>query len=96
MKDTYKYDSSGVDEILVSLRQTRGKYGDKIRMLTNLAREIVASSSWKDINVKAQFMNTFNSFLSIYQSTYIDMERYEKYLEKKAKEAREIEEKYTR
>ena len=41
-------------------------------------------------------MNTYNSYLSIYKDIYTSMERYEKYLEKKSKVARRIEQNYTR
>ena len=96
MKDVYKHDPVGVDKIIVTLKQTRAKYEEQITELANLANEIALSSAWKDINVKTEFMNTYNSYLSIYKDIYTSMERYEKYLEKKSKVARRIEQNYTR
>lgn len=96
MKDVYKHDPTGVDKIITTLKQTRGKYEDQIAELANLANEIESSSSWKDINVKTEFMNTYNAYLSIYKDVYTAMEHYEKYLEEKSKVARQIEQNYTR
>lgn len=96
MKDEYKHDSVGVDKILATLKQTRTKYEDQITALNDLASEIAYSAKWKDIRVKTEFMNTYNSYLNIYKDVYTTMERYEKYLEKKSKVARQIEQNYTR
>lgn len=96
MKDMYKYDSVGVEQILSTLKQTRSDYEERIAELSNLALEISASSAWIDINVKSEFMNTYNSYLDIYKNICIMMESYEKYLEKKSSVAKQIEQKYSR
>lgn len=96
MKDEFKHNPDGVEEILKNLSETRKKYEDEITNLENLEIEISTSSSWKDLTVKTAFLNTYKGYLSIYKNIYTAMSYYEKYLEKKSKEAKQIEEKYTK
>lgn len=96
MNDKYKHDPVGVDGVLTSLKSIRGEYESKITELSNLAAEISSSPSWKDVLVKTEFINTYNSYLEIYRNICGQMETYEKYLEKKSKLARQIERNYTR
>ena len=95
MKDEFKHNPDGVKGILENLSETRKKYEDEISALENLEIEISTSSSWKDLKVKTAFLNTYKGYVSIYKNIYTAMSYYEKYLEKKSKEARQIEEKYT-
>ena len=94
MNDIYKYDPDGVDKTLLSLKQTRIKYEEQISNLISFGDEIFASSAWKDNNLKTQFMNLFNLYMSIYKNSYTNMDRYEKYLENKSKIAKQIEQNY--
>ncbi|MDD6757376.1 MAG: hypothetical protein PUE33_04870 [bacterium] len=96
MEDKFKHDPVGVDSILARLKQQREKYQQEITTLANLASEINTSSSWKDVNVKTEFINTYNSYLNIYKTTYANMASHEKYLEEKSDMARQIEQKYAR
>lgn len=96
VRDKYKFDFDGIDKTLSSLKAARLKYDDEVARFNNLAREISSSPSWKDIGVKTEFMNTFNAYISIYKKTCLNLEHYEKYLEEKSKNAKEIEHKYAR
>lgn len=96
MNDKYKFETDGVDKSLATLQQIRGKYDAEITKMTNLARTIDASPLWKDLKVKTKFIETFNSYISIYKDACSNMERYEKYLEKKSDDVKQIEQKYSR
>lgn len=96
MKDEYKHDSVGVEQVLVSLKQTRIEYEKKIAELSNLALEISMSPAWQDLKVKTEFINTYNAYLTIYNDVCQMMDSFEKYLENKSKIACQIEQKYSR
>lgn len=96
MKDEYKHDSVGVEQVLTTLKQIRMEYEEKIAELSNLALEISVSSAWQDISVKTEFINTYNAYLTIYNDVCQMMSSFEGYLENKSKVACQIEQKYSR
>ena len=95
MSDAYKHDVAQVSTLVKNLRSTRDKYNDKIETLKALVDEINTSTSWIDITIKDEFINTCNSYLTLYKEHSEKMGLYEDYLAFKSGEMSDIEDKHT-
>lgn len=95
MADAYKLDKEQVSNLLNQLKSIRENYNLKVADLKKLTAEISSSSEWIDINVKQEFINTCNSYNTLYKEHSDKMELYEKYLAFKTGEMNDMEEKHT-
>lgn len=95
MKDLYKHDHDGVLAVVSSLREKTNGYNDIITKLNNLISSINDSSSWVDVEVKTSFVNTCNSYITIYKKLIEAMGAYIDYLEKKSEAGASIETTYS-
>ena len=66
MADAYKHDVEQVLKLLGELKAIRENYDAKIDALKALTSEITSSSSWIDITVKQEFINTCISYNTLY------------------------------
>ena len=96
MGDKYKHDADGVSTVVSSLQKLLDDYKDRIIDLTNLVDVINGSDSWIDKDVKTSFVNTCNSYLTLYKDLATAMEKYINYLIRKSASAAAIESAYTR
>ena len=95
MADAYKHDVEQVLKLLGELKAIRENYDAKIDALKALTSEITSSSSWIDITVKQEFINTCNSYNTLYKEHSNKMELYEQYLAFKTGEMNDMEQKHT-
>ena len=95
MVDKYKYEPEGVAEVISSLKEKTIQYESTISRLNNLVTTIKDSNAWVDDNMKNDFINTCNSYLTIYNKMIKTMESYTKYLSEKAKKASDLENTYS-
>ena len=79
MGDRYKHDADGVSIVVSSLQNLLGDYKDRILELKNLIDVINGSESWIDKDVKTSFVNTCNSYLTLYKDLATAMEKYINY-----------------
>ena len=96
MTDAYKHDAEGTSAVASSLRVSINDYNDRINELLALIEEINSSPSWKDVDVKNEFMSTCNSYMTNYNKLIGAMTKYVDYLEGKTKCAHALEEAYMR
>lgn len=96
MGDRYKHDAEGISNVVTSLQTLIGDYKDRILELMNLVENINGSSSWIDKDVKSSFVNTCNSYVSLYKELVASMEKYVNYLIRKSDSASAIESAYSR
>lgn len=94
MADKYKYNHEGVTTFISSLKEKTSQYNDKIVELTRLINTIDTSPAWIDLDVKSSFVETCNSYITIYNNLIVTMEIYINYLTKKSEIANNIETKY--
>ena len=95
MSDAYKHDVAQVSTLVKSLGNIRSKYNSKVETLKALVNEISSSNSWIDITIKDEFINTCNSYITLYKEHSEKMGLYEEYLAFKSGEMSEIEDKHT-
>lgn len=95
MADAYKLDKEQVAKLIDELKQIRENYLLKVDSLKTLTTEINSSSEWIDINVKQEFINTCNSYNTLYKEHANKMELYEQYLAFKTGEMYDMEQKHT-
>lgn len=86
MIDRYKHDPTGVSNIITSLKTDRDEYSKEIENIKNTIKEIESSTAWKQPNVKAEFINTCNSYLQKYENISTMMGSYIDYLTTKNEE----------
>lgn len=96
MADAYKYEPEGVANVATGINRLIHEYNDKIIELSNLVSEINTSSSWFDIDIKSAYINTCESYLTIYKKLITSMEKYLNYLNGKANSTDEMDNAYTR
>ena len=90
MADAYKLDKEQVAKLLNELKSIRENYNAKVDELKNLTAEINSSTEWIDITVKQEFINTCNSYNTLYKEHSNKMELYEQYLTFKTGEMKNI------
>ena len=95
MADAYKLDKEQVAKLLNELKSIRENYNAKVDELKNLTAEINSSTEWIDITVKQEFINTCNSYNTLYKEHSNKMELYEQYLTLKTGEMNDMEQKHT-
>lgn len=95
MADAYKHDVEQVLKLLGELKAIRENYDAKIDALKALTSEITSSSSWIDITVKQEFINTCISYNTLYSEHSKKMSLYEQYLSFKSGEMNEVETSHT-
>lgn len=95
MSDSYKHDKAEVSTLINKLIEIRTKYISKIDTLKLLVEEISTSNSWIDNAVKQEFVNTCNSYITLYNDGIAKMELYEKYLSFKSGKMSDVEDKHT-
>ena len=95
MADAYKHDVERVVKLLGDLKAIRENYNSKVDALKALTNEINSSSSWIDITVKQEFINTCNSYNTLYTEHSNKMELYENYLSFKSGEMNDVENNHT-
>jgi len=94
MVDKYRYDEDGVSTVISSLKEKNIRYNSKISELNNLVNTIKDSNAWVDENIKGDFINTCNSYITIYNKMNSTMEAYIKHLAEKAGKASKLENSY--
>ncbi len=95
MADAYKHDVDQVLKLLDQLRTIRENYNGKVDMLKALTTEISSSDSWINVEVKQEFINTCNSYNTLFTEHSNKMELYEKYLAFKSGEMNDMEVSHT-
>ena len=90
-----KLDKEQVAKLLNELKSIRENYNAKVDELKNLTAEINSSTEWIDITVKQEFINTCNSYNTLYKEHSNKMELYEQYLTFKTGEMNDMEQKHT-
>ena len=95
MADAYKHDVEQVVKLLEQLKTISESYNAKIDMLKSLVNEINSSTAWIDITVKQEFINTCNSYNTLFTEHSNKMELYEQYLAFKSGEMNDMEESHT-
>ena len=97
MADAYKYEPQGVANVATGINQLIHEYNDKIIELSKLVNEINSSTAWHDnSNIKNAYINTCESYLTMYKKLITSMEKYLKYLNGKASSTDEMDTAYTR
>lgn len=94
--DRVKVNSDAIYKIVSSLKKTIDEYKDEICKLTNLVTEINSSSAWRDVQVKASFIATCKSYISIYQQVASMMENHVNYLNGKTDNWQALQKAYAR
>ena len=79
MADAYKLDKEQVAKLLEDLKRIRDNYDLKVEDLKKLTAEINSSNDWIDITVKQEFINTCNSYNTLYKEDSNKMNLYEQY-----------------
>ena len=77
MADAYKLDKEQVAKLLEDLKRIRDNYDLKVEDLKKLTAEINSSNDWIDITVKQEFINTCNSYNTLYKEHSNKMNLYE-------------------
>lgn len=95
MADAYKLDKEQVAKLLEDLKRIRDNYDLKVEDLKKLTAEINSSNDWIDITVKQEFINTCNSYNTLYKEHSNKMNLYEQYLAFKTGEMIDMEQKHT-
>lgn len=95
MADAYKLDKEQVAKLLEDLKKIRDNYDLKVEDLKKLTAEISSSNDWIDITVKQEFINTCNSYNTLYKEHSNKMNLYEQYLAFKTGEMNDMEQKHT-
>lgn len=95
MGDNYKHIPEGVSSIITNLKTILEDYKDRIVELETLVNEINGSTDWKDASVKTSFINTCNSYITIYKNLATIMEKYISYLTGKSDTATALERAYS-
>lgn len=95
MADAYKLDKEQVAKLLEDLKKIRDNYDLKVEDLKKLTAEINSSNDWIDITVKQEFINTCNSYNTLYNEHSNKMNLYEQYLAFKTGEMNDMEQKHT-
>lgn len=96
MGDSYKYNGEGISSVISSLQVLVNDYKERILELINLVDSINGASSWVEQDVKGAFINTSNSYISLYKELVNSMENYVNYLIRKSDSAAVIESAYSR
>ena len=95
MGDAYKHDPDGVLNVISALKDKTSTYSDKIVELTNLVNTINGSSAWKDVEIKTSFIDTCNSYITIYNNLILALDVYIDYLNKKSESGAALESAYS-
>lgn len=91
----FKLSSSDVSRISGLLKSNISEYKGQIAELSKLIETINQSASWKDENAKTAFINTCNSYVTIYKNISFAMEKYVSYLNGKSFSFSSLEQAYT-
>ena len=91
MIDQYKHDPEGVTAIITSLKSDKDAYSSEIEKIKTTVKDIESSTAWKHPNVKAEFINTCNSYIQKYENIVAMMEKNIEYLTNKNEEGSSIE-----
>ena len=63
----------GIYNSISSLKKLADKYSNQIELLNTLLKEITMSSDWEDLSVKTAFLNTLNSYMTVYNTLLAQM-----------------------
>ncbi len=96
MSDAYYHDADGIATIVNTLKSDIENYKDKIVEISKLINEINSSSAWKDTQVKTSFINTCQSYMTIYKELSTSMENYVNGLSNKSEGFASIESAFSR
>lgn len=76
MSDSYYHDADGIASVVNALKSDIDSYKGKISEIDTLINEINGSSAWKDAQVKTSFIETCQSYMTIYKELTTSMENY--------------------
>ena len=93
--DSFFHDKSGIDAIITDVRTSLDNYSQTVGSLESLINEMNGSSAWVDDQVKTSFVNTANSYISLYRTFYGGLESLINCLEKKSENISEHETNYS-
>lgn len=96
MSDNFKFNQEGIMSVHSNMVTKTDSFKDSIDKLKSLVDEISSSSSWKDAAVKTSFINSINSYITYFNSSYESLVNYADYLNKKATATGEFEENYSK
>ena len=94
-KKNFSHRPEGVSSTSALLDSNINDYKDKISELIRLVDKINQSSSWKDEQVKTAFINTCNSYITVYKEISSSMEEFVKYLNGESNRFASFESAYT-
>ena len=63
----------GIYNSISNLKKLADKYSNQIELLNTLLKEITMSSDWEDLSVKTAFLNTLNSYMTVYNTLLAQM-----------------------
>lgn len=66
--DTFLHDEDGLGTIISDIKSSLSSYREKIERLESLISAMNSSSSWIDAQVKTSFINTANSYITLYNN----------------------------
>lgn len=91
MIDKYKHIPADITTIVGTLRTHINSYNGKITELTTAINEINSSSAWIDADVKSAFIQTSNSYITLFNQIKSALETYVNYLEGKSSDGENME-----
>lgn len=92
----YKHIPEDVSGIIDKLKTCVEEYKNKINELNSLISSIEGSSSWKDEQVKSEFISTCNSYIAIFRAMSLKMENFASYLNVKNNNGMSLDSAYMR
>lgn len=96
MSDNFKFSQDAVLSVHSDMVTKTGEFKAAIDKFKVLVDEIGSSASWKDAEVKTSFINSINSYVTYFNSSYEQLTGYADYLNKKADATSEFEENYSK
>lgn len=91
MVDKYKHIPADITTIVGLLRTKINNYNGKITELTTAINEINSSSAWIDTDVKSAFIQTCNSYITLFNQIKSALDAYVNYLEGKSSDGENME-----
>ncbi len=73
--DLFTADTSTQTDIEARLRVLIGSYDSKIIEMKSIYDNISSSDSWKDTNIKSNFLSTFNNYILSFENLRDEMEK---------------------
>ena len=96
MSDNFKFSQEGLTTIHRNLVAKTDEFKSSIDKLTTLVKEIESSASWKDATVKSSFVNSINSYVNYFNSSYTKLTGFSDYLNKKTSSISQFEDSYSK